>query len=248
MTILQLLAQSSYITYNKLIAKEYSVELAILLGAMCSYQTSWGEEFYKTRAEISEDTALSDYAIRKATDELVINGMLTVTLKGCPAKNYYTVNVDVVANKLVEINEQDVRNQRTSKLETTNYNDTINNKEPIRIKEDKQKNINIIKEIVAYFNEKTGHTYKYQNADTQKHIKARLNEGYTIDDFKLVIDHKYNEWHNNEKMKEYLKPNTLFALKHFEGYLQSAKSEQSITAKSENSTSMFDDFLKATFV
>lgn len=247
MTILQLLAQSSYITYNKLIAKEYSVELAILLGAMCSYQTSWGEEFFKTRAEISEDTTLSDYAIRKATDELVKNGMLTVTLKGCPAKNYYTVNVDVVANKLVEINEQDVRNQRTSKLETTNYNDAINNKESTIIKEDKEKNINTIKEIVAYLNEKTGHTYRYQNTVTQKHIVARLNENYTVDDFKVVIDYKCLEWGNDDKMKQYLRPETLFGTK-FESYLQSAKSEQSTTAKSENSTSMYDDFLKATFV
>lgn len=246
MTILQLLAQSSYITYNKLIAKEYGVEVAILLGAMCSYQTSWGAEFYKPRNEITDDTALSDYAIRKATDELVKSGMLTVTLKGCPAQNYYTVNADVIANKLVEINELDMRNQRTSELKSTN--DIINNTTmlPIKEKETQHNNLDKIKEIVAYLNEKANRSYRYHNTNTQKLITARLNEGFTVDDFKAVIDYKCKEWLNNKEMEQYLQPSTLFALSHFENYLQNAKSSNGKTTTSVSD--YYADIFKPTIV
>jgi hypothetical protein len=49
-----------------------------------------------------------------------------------------------------------------------------------------------------------------------------LSEGFTVDDFKRVIDHKTAQWLNDPKMTEYLRPETLFCAKKFEGYLQSA--------------------------
>ena len=83
----------------------------------------------------------------------------------------------------------------------------------------KENNISndILKEIIEYLNIKTNKNYKWQSKDTQKHIKARLNEGYTIDDFKKVIDIKSNNWLDTN-MEEYLRPSTLFGSK-FESYL-----------------------------
>ena len=49
-------------------------------------------------------------------------------------------------------------------------------------------------------------------------IKARINEGFTIDDFKKVIDIKTAEWKDDPKMSKYIRPETLFSNK-FEGYL-----------------------------
>ena len=46
---------------------------------------------------------------------------------------------------------------------------------------------------------------------------ARLNEGYSLDDFKQVIEKKVNEWKGTE-MEKYLRPETLFGTK-FENYL-----------------------------
>lgn len=88
---------------------------------------------------------------------------------------------------------------------------------------------NEIKEIVDYLNKVCGTSYRYTTSKTQSLINARLKEKFTISDFKLVIDHKYKEWGKDEKMKEYLRPETLFGTK-FEGYLQSAK--QSTTPSS----------------
>lgn len=73
------------------------------------------------------------------------------------------------------------------------------------------------KEIIDYLNLSTGMNYRYQTKKTQSCIHARLAEGFTIEDFKTVIDKKCMEWIGTEYEK-YLRPETLFGTK-FEGYL-----------------------------
>ena len=75
-----------------------------------------------------------------------------------------------------------------------------------------------LSEIISYLNEKTESMYKASTKKTQSCIKARLSEGFTVDDFKTVIDKKCAEWIGDEKMEKYLRPETLFGTK-FEGYL-----------------------------
>lgn len=74
------------------------------------------------------------------------------------------------------------------------------------------------KEIVDYLNLKIDTHYKSTTKETQKVIKARFNEGFTLEDFKKVIDIKTKEWLGDKKMCQYLRPETLFGNK-FEGYL-----------------------------
>lgn len=74
------------------------------------------------------------------------------------------------------------------------------------------------KEIIDYLNIKAKTNYKSTTKKTQTLIKARINEGFTINDFKTVIDHKVDDWLNDRNMREYLRPETLFGTK-FEGYL-----------------------------
>lgn len=75
-------------------------------------------------------------------------------------------------------------------------------------------------EVVQYLNQKTGKNFKHTSKVTQRHIKARLAEGFTVSDFKQVIDKKCSDWLRDQKMKEYLRPETLFGTK-FESYLNS---------------------------
>lgn len=75
-------------------------------------------------------------------------------------------------------------------------------------------------EIVQYLNQKTGKNFKHTSKVTQRHIRARLAEGFTVSDFKQVIDKKCSDWIRGQKMKEYLRPETLFGAK-FESYLNS---------------------------
>lgn len=72
--------------------------------------------------------------------------------------------------------------------------------------------------IIDYLNERAGTHYRASTAKTREHIRARWNEGYRLDDFKLVIDVKVADWLGDEKMARYLCPDTLFGTK-FEKYL-----------------------------
>lgn len=78
------------------------------------------------------------------------------------------------------------------------------------------------KEIVDYLNEKTGSKYRSSGSKTKSLIKARTNEGFSLDDFKTVIEKKAKEW-SGTTMEKYLRPETLFGTK-FEGYLNEKQS------------------------
>src|SRR5699024_8388563 len=73
-------------------------------------------------------------------------------------------------------------------------------------------------EIVEYLNLKADKQYRATTKKTQSLIKARVNEGFGVDDFKKVIDNKAAEWKNDNDMNKFLRPETLFGNK-FEGYL-----------------------------
>lgn len=73
-------------------------------------------------------------------------------------------------------------------------------------------------EIISCLNEKTKKHYKANTPKTVRLIRARLKEGFTVEDFKAVIEKKCDDWLGNEKMERYLRPETLFGTK-FEGYL-----------------------------
>lgn len=71
---------------------------------------------------------------------------------------------------------------------------------------------------IQYLNQETGHTYKFIVTHT-KFIQARYKDGYTLEDFKKVIDTKVAQWKNNSQMAQYLRPKTLFSPSNFDSYL-----------------------------
>lgn len=103
-----------------------------------------------------------------------------------------------------------------------NVNDKDNNNMSSRTSPDRP--VYPYKDVVDYLNLKARTAFRSTSKDTQKHIRARIDEGYTLEDFKRVIDVKVSQWgkepRSGEKdMRGYLRPNTLFGTK-FEGYLQ----------------------------
>ena len=87
------------------------------------------------------------------------------------------------------------------------------------VEQDSTTHLSEIKEIVDYLNTKAGTSYRHTTKNTQKHIKARLKENYTVADFKRVIDSRVKAWGSDKDMQQYLRPDTLFGTK-FESYLQ----------------------------
>lgn len=80
------------------------------------------------------------------------------------------------------------------------------------------------REIVGYLNAKTGKAFKPDAKATATLINGRFAEGFTVDDFKRVIDVKCADWigcvsSDGRDMGEYLCPKTLFRPSNFEGYL-----------------------------
>lgn len=80
------------------------------------------------------------------------------------------------------------------------------------------------KEIIDYLNLKANTHYRHNIKKTQFLINARLNENFTLNDFKRVIDNKVSEWKDTE-MEKYLRPETLFGTK-FESYLNQKEKEK----------------------
>jgi uncharacterized phage protein (TIGR02220 family) len=72
-------------------------------------------------------------------------------------------------------------------------------------------------EIIDYLNEKTSSRYRSTDT-TKKLIRARLEEGFTKEDFFTVIDNKVRTWKGTE-WEKYLRPDTLFRASKFQGYL-----------------------------
>lgn len=75
-------------------------------------------------------------------------------------------------------------------------------------------------EIIEYLNMKTGSKFNPTTKPYIQAIRSRLKEGYTVSDFKTVIDKKCREW-SGTKLEKYLTPKTLFAPSHFDTYLNS---------------------------
>jgi uncharacterized phage protein (TIGR02220 family) len=132
--------------------------------------------------------------------------------------NYY--------NKRMEIETQKRDNYSQSRKE--NASNAFKNKEKhdkaygiayAKHMDNDNDNINskYIKEIVEYLNSIIDTNYKSSSKIAIKNISARLKDGYTVDDFKKVIDKKSKEWLGTD-FEKHLTPDTLFGNK-FEIYL-----------------------------
>ena len=109
-----------------------------------------------------------------------------------------------------EVENQEVENQEVENRTLLNNDNTKND----NTKNDSK----YIVEIVNYLNHVANKNYRHTTRKTQALIKARLNEGFTVDDFKRVIDIKNAEWKDDPKMQKFIRPETLFGTK-FESYL-----------------------------
>lgn len=160
---------------------------------------------------------------------------LDTTEEGCYASNKYLANfckctettVSTSINKLIKLDyleliKFDGRKRYLKSRVTKIERQTLKNlkadfKKFKDINIDNNIDNNIINNIINYLNEKTDSNYRSTTRTTKSKIQARLNEGFTIDDFKKVIDKKYEEWVDTD-FEKFLRPETLFGTK-FESYL-----------------------------
>ena len=138
--------------------------------------------------------------------------------------NYENAKKRIQANQERTVSESQANQERTvsetqSKCKMLNVKSKmLNNKKDILSGKPDSAPAYPYREVVEYLNSKIGTSYKASGRDTRKHIKARFDEGYTLEDFQKVIDNKVSEWGKDPEMVKYLRPATLFGTK-FESYL-----------------------------
>lgn len=176
--------------------------------------------FYKSYTEWYQELRLTEYQVRRATKKLKSLGFVETKLKkanGAPTLHYKVDTEEVsewILKKLKNGNTinssndsketQESLTEITTKITTENTTDINMSGNPTQIP---------YKSIVDYLNEKTKKQYRHSSNSTRKLIKARFNEGFKEEDFKHVINVKVEQWINDPKMSEYLRPTTLFGNK-----------------------------------
>lgn len=138
-TIATLLSSDGYIQVNKELIKSVGLAEAIIVGELCAEYNYWqinnlleDDMFYSTIDNITLNTGLSEYEQRKAIKHLVELGILTVTKKGIPAKNYFKFNFDLLCNFLstspLKIKALDVENLQINNNKQIKINNNSNTK------------------------------------------------------------------------------------------------------------------------
>jgi predicted phage replisome organizer/uncharacterized phage protein (TIGR02220 family) len=87
----------------------------------------------------------------------------------------------------------------------------------------KEKVENDVTHVIDYLNARSGKRFNPRGEGARKVVRARLSAGYTVDDLKAVIDSKCAQWGTDQRMREYLRPSTLFAPTKFDEYLANAR-------------------------
>lgn len=136
--------------------------------------------------------------------------------------------------ELVQIHEilgEEAYNSALKILEESLYIKTINDKVVLRpeglqlIGIDNSKD-NETNEIITYLNTVCGRKFALTQSN-KKFIRGRLEEGYTVEDCKRVIDTMNKQWTGN--MRTYLRPETLFNATKFQTYINMEDNEVSNT-------------------
>lgn len=166
---------------------------------------------YYTNEQLMVDLNSSEKTIIKFKKELKDVGLLKEVRQGNNLPNrIYISAVDGTVNSTVsELENLQSGTVKTtvSELENLQTNKTDNNE----IYNNNNK-LSICKEVISYLNLKAKKNFKVDTASHQKFIKARLKEGYVLEDFKKVVDVMVAKWKGTE-YEQYLQPQTLFGNK-----------------------------------
>lgn len=153
-------------------------------------------QYYTNEQLMIDLNCNSNKTIIKIKKELKDAGLMKEVRQGMnlPNRIYLDVLNGSVENTLSEV--QKVHTIKTENTKTENNNNKLL----------------ICKEVISYLNLKAKKNFKVDTASHQKFIKARLKEGFVLEDFKKVVDIMVAKWKGTE-YEQYLQPQTLFGNK-----------------------------------
>lgn len=209
--------------------KEMTLKAKGLLSLMLSLPETWDYSINGLCAICTENEA----AIKSTLKELKQFGYLTIEKKmpneteSGRIEYIYNIYEQPHLNQPIEkqeVEKQEVENQPLEFQPIENPTQLSIDKSITKESNKNKSNTEDYKIIVLYLNEKAHTNFRPSSRATQQHIHARLQEGYTVEDFKRVIDRKCAEWMGTE-FQQYLRPATLFGTK-FENYLNAPASRR----------------------
>ena len=200
----------------------YEREILILLYRYSNFNTNIaGYTVGQLVASSDKVLGLTTQKVRTILKNLEKKGyieFLTSGSKGKESTLKITIKQQLFNNNVTNKSEQLQQVEGDSQQQSNNNVTTLSKK--------KEKDNNIYSLVIDYLNKKANTNYRASTKNTQSFINARVKEGYTVEDFKKVIDSKSKEWLNTD-FEKYLRPATLFGTK-FENYLNEANKKGSI--------------------
>lgn len=168
-------------------------------------------QYYTNEQLMIDLNCNSNKTIIKIKKELKDAGLITEVRQGMNLPNRIYLGA---LNGSVESTFQEVQKVHHGSVENTLSE--VQKVHTIKTENTKTENNNniflICQEVISYLNLKAKKNFKVDTASHQKFIKARLKEGYVLEDFKKVVDIMAAKW-NGTEYEQYLQPQTLFGNK-----------------------------------
>jgi uncharacterized phage protein (TIGR02220 family) len=196
-------------------------------GLLC-YILSKPDDWITYKRQLMKEFSLGRTSIDRMFKEMEVCGYVVVSkmVRGADgsfkgnAYHFYDESI------LKETNLTDARLPTTDDPSTDNHTTTNTILKPIL----NYTNISIVVlEVVELLNRLTGKNYRpTKDSSTYNFISARLNDGYSVEQLKSVIEYKVNQWSKDDFMKKYLRPETLFNKTKFESYVNEIPSNKEV--------------------
>lgn len=199
----------------------------IIFAVIYSFSQDGESCFYGSRKYLASWCQTHEGAVDYQLNKLLKKGFITkshIRREDGSLCNVLRANLPLIESIMgksqkFESGDTKICDSHSQKFETGHSQKFVTNKEESNTQEDtkEDKKEPPYAEIIGYLNEKAGRRHRVTDR-TKGMICARLREGYTLEDFRRVIDVKCAEWIGTE-FEKYLQPSTLFAPSHFDEYL-----------------------------
>ena len=211
-----------FLTLQSFTLEEY--EIWKQLNKYCSYDTNIaGYTVNQLVVNSDKRLNLTTQKVRTILKKFEKEGYIQLVSSGSKGKEStlkITIKQQLFNNNATNKTEELQQVKDTEQQQSNNNLTTLSKK--------KKKDNNIYSLVIDYLNIKANTSYRINTKNTQSLINARVREGFTIEDFKKVIDSKSGEWLNTD-FEKYLRPATLFGGK-FENYLNEANKKAPVGA------------------
>lgn len=208
-------------------------------------------QFISSLGKLSEGVGISKQQLRTALEKLNKTGEMTTKGQGNNTlfivnkyNDYQDFTHDSEDGHQHTPNTPSTHYQHTSNTSITHHQHTGNTpitttEEGKKDKKDKKENKYIVDylDVCSFFESETGKKLrqgkteaKIKSSDKFKIVKARFNDGATVEELKSVIRLKNKQWKDDPKMKQYIQFSTLFCKSNFDKYMDEVINSKSYVA------------------